>query len=55
LGKEWGGWRSEEGCGMRGYRGYSKLRTRTALGPYGRASPRSIGPPEGAMRVLNFE
>jgi hypothetical protein len=27
------------------YRGYSKLRTRTALGSYGRAMPRSIGPP----------
>jgi hypothetical protein len=27
------------------YRGYSKLRTRTALGPYSRASPRGIGPP----------
>ena len=26
------------------YRGYSKLRTHTALGPYSRASPRSIGP-----------
>ena len=29
------------------YRGYSKLRTRTALGPYGRSMPRSIGPPQG--------
>ena len=27
------------------YRGYSKLKTYTALVPYGRASPRSIGPP----------
>ena len=27
------------------YRGYSKVRTRIALGPYSRASPRSIGPP----------
>ena len=26
------------------YRGYSKLRTHTALGPYGRSMPRSIGP-----------
>ena len=26
------------------YRGYSKLRTHTALGPYGRYIPRSIGP-----------
>ena len=25
------------------YRGYSKLRTHTALGPYGRSMPRSIG------------
>jgi len=28
-----------------GYRGYSKPRTRTALGPYGRAVPRSLGLP----------
>ena len=27
------------------YRGYSKLRTHTALGSYGRAISRSIGPP----------
>jgi len=27
------------------YRGYSKLRTRAALGSYGRPMPRSIGPP----------
>ena len=27
------------------YRGYSKLRTRTAVGSYSRASPRSIGLP----------
>ena len=26
------------------HRGYSKARTRTALGPYGRSIPRSIGP-----------
>ena len=26
------------------YRGYSKVRTHTALGPYGRSVPRSIGP-----------
>ena len=25
------------------YRGYSKLRTHTAIGPYGRSMPRSIG------------
>ena len=30
-----------------GYRGYSKLRTRTALGSYGRSMPRSIGPSYG--------
>ena len=29
------------------YRGYSKLRARTALGSYSRAMPRSIGPPKG--------
>ena len=36
-----------QGIGMRdeGYRGYSKLRTHTALGSYGRAIPTSIGPP----------
>ena len=28
-----------------GYRGYSKLRTRTALGSYSRPVSRSIGPP----------
>jgi len=27
------------------FRAHSKLRTRTALGPYSRALPRSIGPP----------
>ena len=27
------------------YRVYSKLKTHTALGPYSRATPRSIGPP----------
>ena len=27
------------------YRGDSKLRTRTAIGPYDRAMPGSIGPP----------
>ena len=26
------------------YRGYSKLRTHTAIGPYGRFTPRCIGP-----------
>ena len=26
------------------YRGYSKLRTHAAIGPYGRSTPRSIGP-----------
>ena len=34
------------------YRGYSKLRTRTALGPYSRAMPRSIGPPQGRCASL---
>ena len=29
------------------YRGDLKLRTRTAIGPYGRAMPRSIGSPWG--------
>ena len=29
------------------YKGYSKVRTRTAIGFYGRARPRSIGPPKG--------
>ena len=29
------------------YRAYSKVRIRTALGSYGRAMPKSIGPPEG--------
>ena len=28
-----------------GYRGYSRVRTHTALEPYDRAMPRSIGPP----------
>ena len=32
-------------CVVEGYRGYSKLRTRTAIGSYSRDSPRSIGPP----------
>ena len=36
----------------RGYRGYSKLRTHTAVRPYGRASPRSIGPPWGLCASL---
>ena len=27
------------------YRDYSKSKTHTALGPYGRASPRTKGPP----------
>ena len=27
------------------YTGYSKVRTRNAIGPYGRAMPRGIGPP----------
>ena len=31
--------------GISVYRGYSKLRTRTAVGSYRRASPRSVGPP----------
>jgi hypothetical protein len=31
--------------GRKGYRGYSKTRTRTVLGSYSRALPRSIGPP----------
>ena len=30
--------------GMKVYRSYSKLRTHTALGPYGSSLPRSIGP-----------
>jgi len=30
-----------------GYRGYSKLRTHTALGRYSRPMPRSIGPSLG--------
>ena len=30
--------------GFHEYRGYSKLRTHPALGPYGRSMPRSIGP-----------
>ena len=29
------------------YRGYSKLRTRTALASYGRAMLRRVGPPQG--------
>ena len=31
----------------RRYRGYSKLRKRTAIGPDGKAMPTSIGPPLG--------
>ena len=34
------------------YRGYSKLRTHTALRSYGRAIPRSIGPPQGRCLFL---
>ena len=34
------------------YRGYSKLRTHTALGPFRRAMPRSIGPSQG--RCVSF-
>ena len=30
---------------LQGYRGHSKVRTRTAVESYGRASPRSTGPP----------
>ena len=30
--------------GLGRYRGYSKLRTHTAVGPYGRYLPRKIGP-----------
>ena len=37
------------------YSGYSKLRTRKALGSYGRARPRGISAPLGAARVLDFE
>ena len=33
------------------YRGYSKLRTHTALGSYGREHRTTLG----AVRVLNFE
>ena len=44
MGRKWGG-----------YRSYSKLRTHTALGPYARSVPRSIGPAYGVVRVLNFE
>ena len=29
---------------VKAYEGYSKIRTRTALEPYGRSIPRSIGP-----------
>jgi hypothetical protein len=36
-----------------GYRGYSKVRTHTALGPYGSSMPRSIGPPWGRDVFLN--
>ena len=32
-------------CALQGYRGYSKVRTHTALEPYSRSIPRSIGPP----------
>ena len=35
------------------YRGYSKLKTRTTLGPYGRASPRRMGPSWGLCVSLN--
>ena len=38
----------------RSYRGYSELRTHTALGPYGRSVPRTMTF-LGAVRVLNFE
>jgi len=34
------------------YRGYSKLRTHTAVGPYGRSMPRSIGPSYGLCVFL---
>ena len=34
-------------CHSAEYRSYSKLKTRTALGSYRRARPRSIGPPWG--------
>jgi len=42
-------WLRVEGLGFRvqgsEFRGYLKLRTRTSLGSYRRAIPRSIGPP----------
>ena len=34
------------------YRGYSKLRTRTVLGSYSRAMPRSIGPPHRGPSLI---
>jgi len=34
-----------------GYQGYSKARTRIALGPYGRSIPRSIGGDREGVRV----
>ena len=37
------------------YRGYSILRTHTALGSYGKARPRGIGPAQGVVCVLIFE
>ena len=37
--------RLERGVGQHLYRGYSKLRTRTALGSHRRPMSRSIGPP----------
>jgi len=36
------------------YRGYSKLRTHTALGPYGRSIPSSIGPSYGRRVSSNL-
>jgi hypothetical protein len=33
-----------QGAFLNAYKGYSKLRTRTVLGSYGRTIPRSIGP-----------
>ena len=32
--------------GERTYRGYSRVRTRTTVGSYGRTMPKSIGPPQ---------
>ena len=45
------GWTSESEREMR-YRGFSKSRTRTALGSYARASSRGIGPPYGRCVFL---